>query len=265
MADHLVQADKSLRDASAAIEQLESAALPRIATAARSLHEATRVAIKSAGDELAKIRAALHEARAVSIYDDPYVVMIEGRHARLQQFERTARAAWRMAKAAYRKRVGDGAYNLPALVKLYQEEAQEERALRIALEDQRPKLRFPRTREALEREMLRCAIFLFQRRILKLVDDKVDEWVAEGDAILDEDGQVCEPSGEPMPVQRMIDCGLYEISWETDRVFLTREDGEDWGRATDYNYPNGWRVWATIAEGDLVRVLDAATEGGRCR
>lgn len=43
--------------------------------------------------------------------------------------------------------------------------------------------------------------------------------------------------------------------WETEWVFFTREEGEEWGRAHAYNYPRGWRVFCVSAIGELADVL----------
>lgn len=43
--------------------------------------------------------------------------------------------------------------------------------------------------------------------------------------------------------------------WETEWVFFTREEGEEWGRDHAYNYPRGWRVFCVSALGELADVL----------
>ena len=46
------------------------------------------------------------------------------------------------------------------------------------------------------------------------------------------------------------------FGWYTETVFLTRAEGERWGRAHEYRWgASNWRVYAVPAEGDLVDVL----------
>jgi len=43
--------------------------------------------------------------------------------------------------------------------------------------------------------------------------------------------------------------------WLVERVFLSREEAEAWGKAHEYRWPGGWRVYGTCAEGELVELL----------
>lgn len=45
-------------------------------------------------------------------------------------------------------------------------------------------------------------------------------------------------------------------TWSTHRVFLTREEATMWAQARHYRWPHGWRVYCTVAEGQLTAVLD---------
>lgn len=45
-------------------------------------------------------------------------------------------------------------------------------------------------------------------------------------------------------------------SWRTERVFLTREEGEAWAEARSYDYPLGYRVYCVPAIGELSTLLD---------
>jgi len=38
-------------------------------------------------------------------------------------------------------------------------------------------------------------------------------------------------------------------------VFLSREEGELYGKNHDYNYPDGWRVYGVPSMGELSDVL----------
>lgn len=44
-------------------------------------------------------------------------------------------------------------------------------------------------------------------------------------------------------------------NWRTSGVFLTREEGEEFGRSTDYRYAHGWRVYGVPAEGELAQLI----------
>jgi len=46
-------------------------------------------------------------------------------------------------------------------------------------------------------------------------------------------------------------------TWETASVYLTREEAESFGRRTEYNYRDGWRVYGVPANGKLAALLTA--------
>ena len=43
--------------------------------------------------------------------------------------------------------------------------------------------------------------------------------------------------------------------WDTEGVYLTREEGERHGNARGYRYSDGWRVYGVCAEGDLAELI----------
>ena len=43
--------------------------------------------------------------------------------------------------------------------------------------------------------------------------------------------------------------------WHTESVFLTREEGEEFGQAHAYRWPGGWQVYGICAEGELAKLL----------
>lgn len=43
--------------------------------------------------------------------------------------------------------------------------------------------------------------------------------------------------------------------WRTEGVWLSREEAEAFAKATEYNFPNGWRVYGTCANGELAQLL----------
>ncbi len=49
-------------------------------------------------------------------------------------------------------------------------------------------------------------------------------------------------------------------TWETERVFLTRQEGEEYGKAHYYNYRKGWRVYAVNCMGELAQALRDGSE-----
>jgi hypothetical protein len=51
------------------------------------------------------------------------------------------------------------------------------------------------------------------------------------------------------------DAPYVQDEWGTERVFLTRKEAEDFGRAHHYNYWAGWRVYCVPCEGELAELL----------
>ncbi len=113
-----------------------------------------------------------------------------------------------------------------------------------------------RTHERLSPDITADPIFLFQRRRV---------WVAMGPYDYDIDSEHYYNDDGPIAEQTLIEEGYALEWWETESVFLTREDGTAYGEARAYNYPDGWRVYCVCARGDIVHVLAEATVGGRYR
>ncbi len=44
--------------------------------------------------------------------------------------------------------------------------------------------------------------------------------------------------------------------WDTERVFFSREEGEQYGKDHAYNYRKGWRVYCIPCDGVLATVLN---------
>ena len=44
-------------------------------------------------------------------------------------------------------------------------------------------------------------------------------------------------------------------NWITESVFLTREEGEEYGRRTEYRYMHDWRVFGVPSEGELAKLI----------
>lgn len=49
-------------------------------------------------------------------------------------------------------------------------------------------------------------------------------------------------------------------TWETDRVFLTRQEAEEYGKSRAYNYREGWRVYSVNCVGELAQALRDGSE-----
>jgi len=77
-------------------------------------------------------------------------------------------------------------------------------------------------------ECTRDPIFLFQRK----------DWV---------DVEIDEEYGEPKEDST--------LAWVTERVFMSRAEGEAYGKEREYDYPDGWRVYCVPCEGQLARLL----------
>jgi hypothetical protein len=111
-----------------------------------------------------------------------------------------------------------------------------------------------------DHEATRDPIFLFQRRRW-IVTGCPDGWE------IDEEGD-CVRTGrsgddpEVLSLQQLSQhCyGEWDVPcaipvWETESVYLTREEGEAYGKSRHYNYRDGWRVYCVCAEGRLGEVL----------
>lgn len=106
------------------------------------------------------------------------------------------------------------------------------------------------------RECTRDPIFLLQVRRYRLLG------VPEGHE-MDDEGDVWakSPIGPAEPDRLTVDDLLsFEAAvawWETESVYLTREEAEAYGQRRAYNYRDGWRVYCVCAEGRLGDLLRA--------
>lgn len=102
------------------------------------------------------------------------------------------------------------------------------------------------------RECTRDPIFLFQVRRWRLLHEP------DG-FLLDDEGDlvhVDDPEGTPAPsVDDLLSMECAFAWWETESVWLTREEAEAYGKARHYNYTSGWRVYCVCAEGRLGELL----------
>lgn len=54
-------------------------------------------------------------------------------------------------------------------------------------------------------------------------------------------------------MEKYPDCGAEW--WETELVFLSREEGEEYGKEHEYNYKDGWRVYCVPCQGLLEELI----------
>ncbi len=128
-----------------------------------------------------------------------------------------------------------------------------------------------RDKSALD-ECTAAPIFLFQRRqwIYTGVPDGYEYIFDHGVVQLDDDDKpVRDEHGE---YKVMTDDELSEMihgefdlpcaieTWETERVFLTRQEAEEYGNSRSYNYRKGWRVYAVPCAGELAKALRDGSE-----
>lgn len=126
-----------------------------------------------------------------------------------------------------------------------------------------------RTRsEAAAAEATRDPVFLFQSRRYVITESgrHAIEASAEDRGWLEDDELgVCRLRGgelESVPGAELVEQGFATEVWETEAVWLDREEAEDWGRTHAYRFPNGWRVYCVPAKGGLAEVLAKAGEEG---
>lgn len=104
----------------------------------------------------------------------------------------------------------------------------------------------------------RTPIFLFQSATVVPCDPKY--WDCAQDF---RDGNGCPGEGcsNPELDTHLIDQGVATRDWVTESVWLTRREAEAYGRDNERGYPEGWRVYAVCAEGELVDALRDGSEG----
>lgn len=109
--------------------------------------------------------------------------------------------------------------------------------------------------ETAYRECTRNPVFLFQRKRYVLTGDPIDRgYVWDGEEWLDPD----KPEGErEVSWATLEERELAAHYWETEGVWLSREEGNAYGKARAHNYPEGgWRVFCVPAEGELRALVD---------
>ncbi len=111
-------------------------------------------------------------------------------------------------------------------------------------------------------------IFLFQVRRLSLIGypytDDGEYGTDDRDVVLgDVQNNRWTPreGAEPLTTEQLLEMETVDgvpclqETWVTMSVWLTREEGEDFGESTAHNYPDGWKVYGTCANGKLADLL----------
>ena len=102
------------------------------------------------------------------------------------------------------------------------------------------------------REATRDPIFLLQTGHFVLTDTRF-EWDDDRGPyqdVFNDYGWLDEES--------LLNMGAGEIQWDTERVFLTREEGEEYALQRAYDYGEkgrNWRVYCVPCEGELADIL----------
>ena len=129
-------------------------------------------------------------------------------------------------------------------------------------------------RERSRKEGTRDVIFLFQAAEFVWTHAEPQYRGADFDLEYGHDGEgwalgTCDEKGlwGPLPedhpeatdgylsVEELEDMECVVKVWRTEQVFLTREEGTDYGNARHYNYTDGWRVYGVCASPLLAEAI----------
>lgn len=101
-------------------------------------------------------------------------------------------------------------------------------------------------------ECTRDPIFLLQTKLHHLTGEPFDTHRDDEGDIIDDN------TGEALSWEELEDRGCAAPFWETQSVWLDRDEAEAFAKATNYRYPDGWRVYCVCAEGNLAELLKRA-------
>jgi hypothetical protein len=111
-------------------------------------------------------------------------------------------------------------------------------------------------RQRCERECTRDVIFLLQVRRTNIY--ALPDGCEFNDGPVryeDEDGNRL-PEPIEVSLDELRDAGGYVFDyWDTESVWLDRDEAEAFAKAHEYNYCNGWRVYGMPSYGDLAAML----------
>lgn len=105
-------------------------------------------------------------------------------------------------------------------------------------------------------EITRDPIFLFQRKRHHYDSATHDMYDADRECHIDDNGNRLSSADL---VERELACPF----WQTEYVYFTREEAEAYGRSRPYDHGeagSGWRVYCVCANGELAKLLGAATK-----
>lgn len=100
-------------------------------------------------------------------------------------------------------------------------------------------------------------VFLFQRGFIKIYPDSPLEY--------NHDLECITKNGKPVSYDKILEDGYGWIEWQTEHVWLNREEAEKWGENHSYRYAkNGkkgrkgheWQVYCVPCCGDLATILN---------
>jgi hypothetical protein len=117
----------------------------------------------------------------------------------------------------------------------------------------------PSYAERCSREATRSVIFLLQVRRFVLTGGLPSDMEHDGDGGVrhsterDEDG---DPKQVTLAYLHREYGSEYVIEqWNTERVFLSREEADDWAKRRAYRWSDGYRVYGVPCEGELAELI----------
>ena len=118
-------------------------------------------------------------------------------------------------------------------------------------------------REMAGEEATKDPIYLLQRKFCNLVEEPpgyeaidCENWnLVDRDACHDPDKELPEEASHEEIVELFPDCVV--VSWDTESVWYSRDEAEDWGKSHAYRFTYGWRVFCVPCEGQLAKILAA--------
>lgn len=124
--------------------------------------------------------------------------------------------------------------------------------------------------ETARREATKHPIFLLQSRRLQLVSlPEGHRITSDGDLVRDAESDGEDEEWESVSLLEILEAGFrggdfdhpcVKWHWQTERVFLTRQEAEAWGKARHYRWPDGWQVYCVPCEGELAAAIQDGTE-----
>lgn len=112
----------------------------------------------------------------------------------------------------------------------------------------------PSFRARCEAECTRDVIFLFQVRDVTWTDAP-DGYEWDSDTMRKLPSNDDDEDPPELNDKEMLARGCAVETYRTESVWLTREEGEAFGRAKDYRYGKGWRVYGVPSEGELAQMI----------